>query len=58
MLKSLTFAAKPQMKEKKTVYKQKHGSEKAFNDTGVNRSVKSLHGGSIEITLTVPLISF
>ena len=39
MLKSLTFAAKPQMKEKKTVYKQKHGSEKAFKDTVVNRSV-------------------
>ena len=42
--------------------KQKHGylfntrSDKAFKGTVVNKALPSLHGGSLEITLTVPLI--
>ena len=42
--------------------KQKHGhllntwSDKAFKGTVVNRTLPSLQGGLLEITLTVPLI--
>ena len=32
-------------------------SDKAFKGTFVNRALSSLHGGSLEITLTVPLIA-
>ena len=41
--------------------KQKHGyliytwSDKAFKGAVVNRTLPFLHGGSLEITLTVPL---
>ena len=44
-----------------SLHKQKHGvliyiqSDKTFKDTVVNRTLTSLHGGSHEITLTVPL---
>ena len=30
-------------------------SDKAFKGTFINQALPSLHGGSIEITLTVPL---
>ena len=33
-----------------------HTYEKAFKGTVVNRALPSLHGGSLEITLTVPFM--
>ena len=53
----VTFPEKPQTK-KNSLKKQKHGylfhtwSDKAFKGTVVNRTLPSLHGGSLEITLT------
>ena len=49
------------MKKKNLKTKQKlayisHRPDKAFKGTVVNRELSSLHGGSLEITITVPLI--
>ena len=40
---------------KKRHYLQHYWSDKGFKSTFVNRVLPSLHGGSLEITLTVPL---
>ena len=51
----------PMWTKKNSLEKQKHGylihvwSDKAFKGTVVNRTLPSLYGGSLEITLTAPL---
>ena len=55
------FRRKTANKNKQNLKKQKHWvlihtwSNKAFEGTVVNRALPSLHGGSLEITLTVTL---
>ena len=46
-----------QLKEKKHVYLIYTWSDKVFKSTVVNRALSSLQGGSLGITLTVPLSS-
>ena len=42
------------MKIKIAIYLTHNWAERAFKGTVVNRALASLHGGSLEITLTVP----
>ena len=48
----ITFAEKPQM-ERNSSKKQKHGSEKGFLGTVVNRVLPCLYAESLENTFTV-----
>ena len=43
------------LKKQKNAYLIHTWSDEAFKGTVVNRTMSSLHGGSLEITLTVPI---
>ena len=58
-MRNCAVAENPQMKINIS-NKQKHAylcipDQKAFKGTGANLALPSLHGGSLEITLTIPL---
>ena len=49
------LTGKKQFLSKKRQYLPHFLSDKSFKDTVLNRALPSLHRGSLEITLTVPL---
>ena len=56
----ITFAENPQIEinsfKKTKTYLINISSDTSFKDTVVNRTMPSLHEGSLEIALTVPLM--